>query len=342
MCSALRFERQLRRERATVLFALALLAATVYAQAPEPPPLEDATTQQVLEHVLAQALGSWQRAADLRLFGPERLAGAMPDEAEMIRDYELELGACAVYVDAETGAQGEALILAFPDALGALGVFARHRGQTTQRAATVRAGYLDGATLHLYTGRFYLRVTPAADGDEGRSHAHALAGELEARVPPPARPPRLMRTLPRRWLNPFRMDYARTDLLGPSGRSPRAGSPPAGEGERPMTLTGEYELGETLVRVAVLQARDPDQARGYYLRLAAHLAEQTKASPLPALGEEAFVVEHADHGLCAGMLQDEFVAVVLGAASAEDAEALLRLGGVKIRITRPLPSVSSP
>jgi hypothetical protein len=42
------------------------------------------------------------------------------------------------------------------------------------------------------------------------------------------------------------------------------------------------------------------------------------------------------------MLQDEFVAVVLGAASAEDAEALLRLGGVKIRITRPLPSVSSP
>ena len=109
-----------------------------------------------------------------------------------------------------------------------------------------------------------------------------------------------------------------------------------------MTLTGEYELGETLVRVAVLQARDPDQARGYYLRLAAHLAEQTKASPLPALGEEAFVVEHADHGLCGGMLQDEFVAVVLGAASAEDAEALLRLGGVKIRITRPLPSVSSP
>lgn len=282
----------------------------------------------MLEHVLAESLGTWQRGGGLTLVGPTELPGQMPDEAEEILDYDFELAARGAYTDTGGAATAQVTMLAFASPLDGLGVFARRRAEMSAQAATVRAGYLEGANLHLYAGRFYLRITPGAEGEEGAQQAHSLAAQIESRLPQTVEPPRLMRVLPRRWLRPFRANYARSELFG--------------EGEPPRALTGEHELGDQPVRLVAVQARDSKQAREDYRRLLAHLQQEAEMVPLQALGEQAFLVQHPRYGLCVGMLQDEFVAAALGTPSPQDAEALMRLVGTRIRTTRPLPTTATP
>jgi len=280
-------------------------------------------------HVLAAEVGAWTRREQVRVFGPAEVAQELPDDAETILDYDLELGACASYTAPDAKAGVHAMLLTFRTPLDALGVFARHTGGMTQRLSTTAAGYLEGPILHLYAGCFYLRIVPEQAAEAGAEQAQDLAAELGPRLPPLTERPRLTRVLPRGWRNPLRLDYKEVELFG--------------EGEPAKALIADGELGEKTVQLVVMRAAaDAQEARKYYEQMVTHFAEVSEVSRLPQLGEDAFVASHPSWGMCAGMLQDEFVAAALGAPTARDAQVLLRLLGIRIRTTRPLPTLANP
>ena len=330
VCEAWRFRvGVVRRGSAVLLLALAVGNHPCPAQPREPaPPPEGSTVEEALLHVLAAELGAWRRPEEVRVFEAAQVAEELPDDAETVLDYDFELGARASYVNADTKAGAEATLLAFRTSLDALGVFARYTEGMTQQLSTTAAGYLEGATLHLHAGCFYLRVVPRQEREGGPQEAQSLAADLEPRLPPVTDRPRLTRILPRRWLNPLRLDYRQVDLFG--------------EEDAPTGLIGEGELADQTVQLVAVRVPDAEEARRYYQRMVAQFREACVVASLPQLGEEAFVAEHPSWGTCAGMLQDEFVAAALGARSAKDAEVLMRLVGIRIRTTRPLPTLPDP
>jgi hypothetical protein len=127
--------------------------------------------------------------------------------------------------------------------------------------------------------------------------------------------------MPRGWVNALTVSYEPTDLLG--------------EGLSPMAAGARQMVGGAQMRLRIMEAPDETGARRWYTALLDRWLQRGKALEVPKMGQQAFFARNG--GPATGMLQDRFVVHLTTDGSREDAEAIMRLVGTVIRITRPLP-----
>jgi len=218
-------------------------------------------------------------------------------------------------------------LLEMGSALEALGVFAADRPDTPQRVPLASPAYWHEGTLRLFSGLCYMQLRPDRDDEHGLAVAQQLALQLETRFPPLERRPRIMSVMPRRYLNPYLLDWGLLDICG--------------DGSARKTLVATRKIGDQLLTISVVECADEVAARETWTRLLNVALREGPARELSGVGEEGFTGSGGDGLVCAAIWQDEFVAVATGAVSGADAEALLRIVGMRIRTTRPLPHVAS-
>jgi len=322
-----------RHQRICLVIVLLAACATASAQQggekpPElqlcPPP-EGSCSEDVVTHVLTDMIGTWQRQEDLVAGGvaltPELLARLDPTEHEWLQTYNATCGAAVTYRNTEGPGVADVLMIAFDSSLDALGFFAAQRTESAKRVLLTSAAYRDHGVLHAYSCAFYLRVEVRETHGEALPPDQYLAARLEVRLPQRQEVPRIIQVMPRGWVNALTVNYAPTDLLG--------------EEISPMAVGATQMVGGAKMRLNILQAEDEAQARQWYTLMLQRALEKGRAWEVPRLGEKAFYA--ANGGPAVGMLQDTFVAHVTTDDAREDTEAIMRLVGTEIRITRELP-----
>ncbi|HCA46518.1 MAG TPA: hypothetical protein DEP45_03885 [Armatimonadetes bacterium] len=274
--------------------------------------------------MLTDPIGAWQRL-DSPVAGDPALLSAIPSAAqELLQTYSPVCGAQAAYRNTAGPGEAEIAMLAFGSVLDALGFYAAQRTQDAEQVLLTSAAYRDAGVLHVHSGWYYLRVEavggPPVEKDALPADQY-LASRLEVRLPQQLQLPRVLRIMPRGWVTPMTVGYAPTESLG---------------GElRPMAAMTEALVGEADVRVQVMEARDLAEARVWYTRLLEVALEEGEVREAADLGVEGYFT--ANGGRRAGMLQDQFVAHLWTNGTRLEAEAIMRLVGTAIRITRPLP-----
>ncbi|MEA3400848.1 MAG: DUF6599 family protein [Armatimonadota bacterium] len=281
---------------------------------------EDASDADVVQQVLAETLGTWQREGPSAVLSPAQLRNR---EGEAVETYQATCGATARYRNAEGPGTAEVLVIAFESRLDALGFLSAQRTGDARLVVLTLPAYRDSGVLHARSGRYYLRVTARGTPTEALPADQHLAAEVE--LPPPGARLRLLDLIPRGWITPLTVSYAPTDLLG--------------EDVSPKALSVEHLLGTKLIRLTVMQAEDVTGARRYYTLLLQQALQADKVREMRRLGEEAFVTRR-DDAPAIGMRQDEFVAYVTDVPNLVDGEAIMRMVGTAIRTSRPLPEVT--
>ncbi len=287
---------------------------------PSPPPA-GSCSEDVVAHVLADPIGSWERLS-VPMVGDASVVASIPDAArELFATYAPVCGAQVGYRN--TGGPGTATVamLTFETPLNALGFFAAQRTKDARRVLLTSAAYRDQGALHVYSGWYYLRVEVTGGEDQALPPDQYLGARLEVRLPQQTAPPRIVRIMPRGWVNAVTVSYAPTDLLG--------------DDLRPMAAGARRVVGAAHVRVRVMEAGDATEARRWYTRLLQQALDHGTAWEVARLGDEAFFAGNGRPAV--GMLQDQFVAHLTTDGGRKDAEAIMRLVGTAIRTTRPLP-----
>ncbi len=324
-----------------VLTACALAGAQDDATAPAAPPTADATTplpvqvnelkpcpppegssnEDVVGHVLTDPIGSWERLSAPVVGDPSVVQSISASAGELFATYAPFCGAEVGYRNTAGPGTATVAMLAFETTLDALGFFAAQRTKDAKRVLLTSAAYRDGGVLHIYSGRYYLRVEATGGEDQALPPDQYLAARLEVRLPQQTELPRIVRIMPRGWVNALTVSYAPTDLLG---------------GDlRPMAAGAGRLVGEANVQVRVMEAADGVEALRWYTRLLQEALRRGAAWEVARLGEEAFFASNGRPAV--GMLQDQFVAHLTTKGTRTDAEAIMRLVGTAIRTTRPLP-----
>ncbi|MGD9497446.1 MAG: DUF6599 family protein [Armatimonadota bacterium] len=315
--------------RWALLGCLALSLACAWARAQqtpaELPPAQrpDETDVEYLARVLAAEVGTWRRDGPVQVSAPAELPAELDPRSAAL--YALTGAARATYRAADGTGIAKLVLAAFPDYLGALGFFTAQRGPQAQRVLLTSPAYRDRDVLHVHAGRFYLRVQASGVITEALPPDQYLASRVEMALPQVEELPRLLRLLPRRWLNALSLRYAPADFLA--------------EGQPPFALTVRHEVGVHPVSVDVVEAADAQTARRYYTELLSQLIPQTAAYAVPRVAEEAFWAAPESGGMML-MRQDQFLARVTGAHSRAEAEAIMRFVSTSVRITRPLPEIA--
>ena len=300
---------------ASVLVALALVAAG---------PLRG--DDDVARHVLGEATAPWQRLSPVQIVSPDGLAEVDARLASTAEGHKVVTCATARFKLTEDG-EVEATLLEMGSALGALGVFAADRPESPQRVALASPAYWHGGALRLFAGRWYLELRPDRDDERGLAIAQQLALQLEMRFPPPERRPRIMGVMPRRYLNPYLLRWGPVDICGDGGAQ--------------KALVGTREVGDRPLTISVIECADAVAARETWTRFLNVALQEGRALEMPGVGEEGFTGSGSDGLVCAAMWQDQFVAMATGDVNSVDTEAILRIVGMRIRTTRPLPYVTS-
>ncbi|MBD3291403.1 MAG: hypothetical protein GF393_00655 [Armatimonadia bacterium] len=313
--------------------ALALGAGAVAAQQGESsrtkleacPPPEGACAEDVVSHVLAESVDSWERV-DPALSGDMTLTPALLEKLDQraraaLGVYEASCGASALYRTTDGSSSADVLMIAFDDTLNALGFFASQRTDTAERVLLTSASYRDRGVLHVYSCSFYFRVEARGAEDEALPPDQRLAARLEVRLPQREAVPRIIRVMPRGWVNALTVGYAPTDLLG--------------ESVSPMAASVTQMVGGAQMRLRIMEAPDEETGAWWYTMLLQQSLDRGRAWEVNELGDEAF---HAGNGRpSVVMLQDRYLAHLSTDGVREDAVAMMRLVGTAIRITRPLP-----
>jgi hypothetical protein len=302
--------------------------------APPPPPQPDplalcpppagSCAEDIVAHVLTDPLGSWQRLDTPVVGDPALLREVPPKARELLGTYSAVCGAQVGYRNTSGPGDAHVTMITFGTLLDALGFYAAQRTEDAEQVLLTSAAYRDAGVLHVYSGWYYLRVEAVAGAPAEKDALPAdqyLASRLEVRLPQPLELPRTLRIMPRGWVTPMSVGYAPTELLG---------------GElRPMATVTEALVGEADVRVQVMEATDAAQARLWYTRLLQEALDRGEVREAAELGEEGYF--SANGGRKVGMLQDQFVTHVWTNGTRLEAEAVMRVIGTAIRITRPLP-----
>ena len=286
----------------------------------------DATSEEIARHVLDEAKAPWQRLSPVQVLSPEGLAEVDAHLAAAAEGYEVVTCATTRFRLAEDG-EVQVTLLGMCSALDALGVFAADRPDSPQRVALASPAYWHEGALRLFAGRRYLELRPDRDDEGGLAISQQLALQLEMRFPPPERRPRIMSVMPRRYLNPYLLRWGLVDICG--------------DGHAQKTLVGTREVGDRPLTISVIECADAMEARETCTRFLNVALQEGRALELSGVGEEGFAGSGSDGLVCAAMWQDEFVAVATGDVSSADAEAMLRIVGMRIRTTRPLPQITS-
>lgn len=321
-----RGSRKLGPLRKAWLIGLLTAGTHVWAQelpSPEPiPPPPDATDAQVIEHLLAPELGYWSRVGE-----PAQGAGHAPADGDfgLTQDAARFAPAAwgrAFYLAPGGTLQARALVLIMASQLDCLGVFAARRPATVPALTLRSPAFWREHAMEAYAGRIYLQVALTQPHEAEVALARDLMAQLELRLPPPPSAPRLLRVLPRRWIGPFRTGY------GPALFCDLTLDVPA--------VSATYELGSTPLSLSVAQVQDEGAAHHLYGTLLAHALTRGQAYELRDVAEEAFACVSSEFGVCAALRQDEFVAWLMSRGTIADAEAVLRLVALRVRVTRPL------
>jgi len=307
---------------ALALAMLMALAAACADTTPAAPPPEGASDAEVVAHVLSEPREPWLQLAPARVFAGSELADLDPDLAVQAEGGTVVAAGSTTFGLPDGGDQVRVDLLVTASWLDALAVFSAPRPEHPQRVSTATAAYWYDGRLHVYAGRNYLRLTPDLTGDPGMAVAQQFALSLELRLPARGTRPRIMRVMPRRWLNPFSLTW---QLVGISEWTSASNA-----------LTADYSLGDGSLRVAVMDCRDEATARAQYTHLLTAVIEKRQALEVTGLGAEGFVSQ-TEAEVCVGMWQDEFLAIAYGPTSERDAEAIMRIVAMRVRTTRPLP-----
>ncbi|MGI5817029.1 MAG: DUF6599 family protein [Armatimonadota bacterium] len=318
------------------LVALVLAGGAVWGQqqsgrpagelAPSPPP-EGACAQDVISHVLTEQAGSWERvgppvSGDMAITA-DLTARLAPDERETLLIYSPLCGAAVTYRNTEGPGVADVLMIAFEDTLSAIGFFASSRTEAARRVLLTSAAYRDNGVLHVYSCTSYFRVEVR---DAPRSALPAdqyIAARLEVRLPAPEQLPRIIRLMPRGWVNPLTVSYEPTDLFGER------------LGFEPMAAGANQAVGDAQMTLRIIEAADEAEALRWYTLLLQRALERGRAWEIARLGQEAFFSRNG--GPAVIMLQDQFLAHLTTTGERDDAESVMRLVGTAIRTTRPLP-----
>lgn len=308
--------------------ALALLACsgTVSAQ-PSPdlvaePPAAGSTEIDVVCHVLADGIGDWRRTEELTVDDAALIARLTERDRELLGVYDAVCGSEAHYIDAETNRHADVLMIAFADRLQALGFFTAQREEGAGRVLLTSAAFRNqSGVLHVLSGLYYLRVEAPAVETDALPPDRRIAARLEVRLPEVPPLPRMMRLMPHGWINELTVSYAPTALLG--------------EDFAPMALEVQRELGDARVRAQVINLGSQAEAQRRFTALLDREIDRGRIRELRGLGQDAY--SSIGGPVRVTMLQDEFIAHVTGEVGPHDAEAVMRLLGILIRITRPLP-----
>ncbi len=289
------------------------------------PPPEGSCAEEVVAHVLVDRIGSWERRQDLVAGGvaltPELISRIDPPAHEMLDRYNATCGAAVTYHNTDGPGIADVLMIAFDTTLNALGFFAAQRTDSAERVLLTSAAYRDEGVLHVYSSAFYFRVEVQESHEEALPSDQFLAARLEVRLPQRDEVPRVIEVMPRGWVNALTVSYEPTDLLG-SGLSP-------------MAAGATQMVGGATMRLRILRADDETQAQQWYTLMLQQALDRGRAWEVPRLGAKAFFSENG--GPAIAMLQDEFLAHITTDEEREDAEAIMRLVGTEIRITRDLP-----
>lgn len=285
------------------------------------PPPEGACAEDVVSWVLIDRVGTWERVG-APVAGDPAMALPITDQVrELFATYPPLCSASATYRSTTGPGMATVIVIAFGSTLDSLGFFAAQRSRQARRVLLTSAGYRDGGLLHVYSGWYYLRVEVTGAEKQALPPDQYLAARLEVRLPEAEELPRIIRVMPRGWVNALTVNYEPTDLLG--------------EGLRPMAASARQMVGAADMRLRIMEAPDAAEARRWYTRLLQRSLERGRAWEVPRLGEEAFFADNGRPSM--GTLQDQYVAYLTTSGKRSDAEAIMRLVGTQIRITRPLP-----
>lgn len=289
------------------------------------PPPEGACAEDVVRHLLTEMVGSWERvepspSADMGL--TPALLDKLGERARgLLSTYEAVCGAAVTYRNTEGSGVADVLMLAFEDALHALGFFAAQRTGSAGRVLLTSQAYRDRGIVHVYSGSFYFRVEVRDTEKSALPPDQYIAARLEVRLPEREAVPRIIQVMPRGWVNALTVSYAPTDLLG--------------ERLSPMAAGATRTLGGAEMQLRIMEAADEETARRWYTELLRGSLRRGRAWEVTRLGEEAFSAGNGDPAVA--MLQDQFLAHLTTNGERKDALGIMRLVGTAIRITRPLP-----
>ncbi len=285
------------------------------------PPPEGACSEDVLAHVLTEKLGTYERAGVPAAGDPAQILDFSPELSETLATYNPTCASRVEYRDAAASGHARVIMIGFASTLDSLGFFAAQRTEEAKRVLLTSAAYRDQGLLHVYSGWYYLRVQVTGSPKETLPPDQYLAAHLEVRLPSREQLPRLIRIIPRGWVDALTVSYEPTDLLG--------GDP------NPMAAAARQMVGSAHMRLRVMRAPDRGKAQRWYTLMLERTLDRARAWDAPNMGSEGFYSANGESAV--GIVQDEFVAFLTTDGSLDEAEAIMRLVGTAIRITRPLP-----
>lgn len=312
-------------------FALVMLTGADYGRAqavpdlqPVPPP-EGACAEETIAHVLTEEeVGAWRRVSEVTVGEADEIESLTDADLELLGTYQAECAAVAEYADGDGAGRARVLVIAFNRRLHALGFFTAQREDGAKRVLLTSAAFRnEPGKLHAQSTHYYLRVEVTGVRPGALPPDQYLAARFEVRLPAPTERPRLLRVIPRGWVNELTVNYEPTTIFG--------------EEMAPMALKVRQEIGRSKLLVQAIELEPEADVEQCYTLLLQGALEAGRAWEVRGLGEEAFAAR--DGALSMAMRQDEFLVHVSGDVSRKDAEATLRLIGTLIRTSRPLPEL---
>ncbi|NLO04203.1 MAG: hypothetical protein GX131_00100 [candidate division WS1 bacterium] len=317
----------MRARRIVWVVVIAGLCVPLWAQedlaALEPcPPPEGSCAEDVALHVLDAQIGTWERMGSVIEGDPALLPELAPEDPRLLEIYRPVCAAGAQYRNLEGPGEGFVTILAFPSFLDAVGYFGAQRTEDATRVLVTSAAYRDAGVLHMQSSFYYFRIEVTGVPEQALPADQYLGARFEVRLPQRPDLPRPLRIMPRGWINSLTVSYEPVEILG--------------NGAAPMAAAVRREIGKAQMRVRVIPAADEDEAARLYTEALGRGLERGQAWDVPRLGEEAFRSE-LDGDLWLVMLQDSFLVDLTSDGEMSDAEAVMRLMGTAVRVSRPLP-----
>ncbi|MEN6641920.1 MAG: DUF6599 family protein [Armatimonadia bacterium] len=310
------------RNRMISLLSLMLAISVSWAQTPAPSVSAPADASAMLARLreIPRQLEGWQLTDVIQTCDQTCLPQHFPVDAQTVLSYQYLWSVTAAFMPPNPQQPIVADVFAMADDGDAFGLFARARNDQAVTAGVRPESYWTGDQLHIWRGRFYLRLTPKTNDELLRAGTLAVGEAIAARLPLPDKPPLMMRLMPEGRAKPQALRFYRQNVLG---------QPTLADG-----LVNEYLQDGKPLTFVLLRAQD-EAAAGKLLTATNNLLRQgSAATPLGSLGKQAFVMQSPQYGLSYTMREGRYVALALGVLDRDTAEGLLRLAATNIRIVR--------
>lgn len=282
---------------------------------------------------VAARLDTFDLHGPVETYTRENLREYLKGEAERYFAYDYEWTVTGRLRDKRSGALIALDVYRFRADLDAFGAATIDRDPATpgeiiplpgQRSPV--AAYFTGNRLHVWRGPLYVRIVPAALGDNLRPAVLELGQAVAESLPVVEKDPAVFRLLPTRGLIAESLKFQRRNVLG---QAFLANALLATYGRRLPERKLDVDM-----EMLLLDGQDVAGAQATFTALEKHLAGGGEVRPMAALGEGAFIVRHATHGPTHVMRQGRYVVILRQVKRADAAEAMLREIGKNIRLAR--------